>query len=342
MKTLLTLTAGALALGAAAGPALAQEVTLRVHHFLPPAAPAHAGYIEPWAQRIEEQSDGRIDVQIFPAMQLGGAPPALMDQAIDGVADVVWTITGYTPGRFPMAEVFDLPFMPASAEATSQAAYEFYETYLQEELGDVHIIMVHTHGPGLLHVRGEPVENLDDLEGLKVRGPTRMITALLDQLGATPVGMPVPQVPEALSRGVVDATVLPWEVTRSLRVPELVDTHTNFTGDRGLYTTMFVYAMNKDFYEGLPDDLKAVIDANSGIEEAAAMGRNMDAADIPAYDMAVELGNPIITLDAEETERWREAAQPVIDNWIAEMDEMGHDGQALVDAARELIAKYAE
>ena len=131
--------------------AVAADVTLRVHHFLPPMAPAQTDFIEPWAERVQTESEGRIEVQIFPSMQLGGRPPQLYDQVRDGVADVVWTVLGYTPGRFPTMEVFELPFMPASAEATSQATQAFYESQpaAQEDFGDIHPLAFFTHAPGL-------------------------------------------------------------------------------------------------------------------------------------------------------------------------------------------------
>ncbi len=199
-------------------------------------------------------------------MQLGGAPPALFDQAREGVADIVWTLLGYTPGRFPKMEVFDLPFMATNGEETSQAAWEYFESEARDEFEEVHVIAVHTHGPGLIHARGEGIRSLDDMQGKNLRGPTRMVTRLIERLGATAVGMPVPQVPESLSRGVIDGAVVPWEVTTPLRLSELVDTHTAFTGDRSLYVTPFAFVMNKEKYDALPDDLKAVIDANSGLE----------------------------------------------------------------------------
>src|SRR3546814_8562503 len=117
----------------------------------------------------------------------------------------------------------------------------------------------------LLHVKGEGVEKLEDMQGLKLRGPTRQANALISALGATPVGMPVPAMPEALAKGVIDGTMIPWEVTTPLKVAELVDSHTYFAGTRGLYTSFFVFAMNQARYEALPDDLKAVLDAKSGL-----------------------------------------------------------------------------
>lgn len=323
-------------------PAAAQEVTLRLHHFLPPQAVVQADFLTPWAEKIAQESGGRVAVEIYPAMQLGGRPPSLYDQVRDGVVDVVWTLPGYTPGRFPKTETFEMPFLPASAQATSQAAWDFYERYLQDEYSDVHVITVHVHGPGLLHVKGDGISRLEDMAGKKLRGPTRMVNRLIQQLGAIPVGMPVPTVPEALTKGVIDGTVIPWEVTRPLKIAEIVSSHTEFAGDRGLYTAFFVLAMNKDRYESLSEDLKAVIDDNSGRETAAWIGRVMDEGDGPAKKIAEDRGNRIITLNAEETNRWKSASKALVDAWIAETTERGFDGAKLYEAAQGLISNYAK
>lgn len=322
--------------------AQAQDVTLRVHHFLPATSTTHAQFILPWAERIEAGSDGRISVEVYPAMQLGGAPPNLYDQARDGVADIVWTLPGYTPGRFPIAEVFELPFMPASAEATSQAAHAFYEQHLREEFGDVHVLMVHAHSPGSLHLRNQPVATREDLEGLRVRAPSRVINDALAALGAVPVGMPVPQVPEALSRGVIDGAVIPFEVARPLRVHELADFHTVIEAERGFYTALFLFAMNRDRYQSLPEDLRAVIDANSGLGLAQEIGRVWDQAEEEGRQAAIERGNTFVSLSDSEIERWREATQPVIDEWVAARTGEGLDGAALLNEARALIIRFAD
>lgn len=342
MKRFLKAALAGAAIVMAMASAQAQEVTLRVHHFLPPQAPVPNNFITPWAEKVEKESDGRIKVEVYPAMQLGGKPPALYDQAKDGVVDIVWTLPGYTPGRFPGTEAFELPFMPAKAEATSQAAWDFYEKYLQDEFKDTHMIAAHVHGPGLLHVKGDGVQKLEDMQGLKLRGPTRQTTALLEKLGATAIGMPVPAMPEALSKGVIDGTVIPWEVTAPLKVSELVDTHTDFDSDRGLYTAFFVFTMNKDRYDSLPDDLKAVIDANSGRETSKWVGRVMDEGDAPGIAIAEKSGNRIFKLPPEEVARWKEAAAPVVDAWIEDVSTKGYDGAVMVEDAKALIAKYAE
>jgi TRAP-type C4-dicarboxylate transport system substrate-binding protein len=319
---------------------VAQEVTLRLHQFLPPQANVPKLVLDPWADKIEQDSGGRIKIERYPAMQLGGTPPQLYDQAKDGVVDIVWTLPGSNPGRFPSTEVFELPFIMTNAEATSRAYWDLFEKHMKDtEFSDTHVLGVWVHGPGMLHSK-TPIETLDDLKGMKIRAPTRIINALLSQLGATPVGMPVPQITEALSKGVIDGCVIPWEVTPALKVPELVSNHTEFGGDHAFYTTTFVLAMNKAKYESLPDDLKKVLDDNSGQEFAAFAGRTQAAADAPSRQIAVDRGNNIVQISAEETQEWKAAAQPVYDNWVAEMDQKGIDGQALIDEARELIDEY--
>ena len=327
-----------LAIGTATSVA-AQDVTLRMHSFLPPQAVLAAEIMKPFADRVSAASDGRIEIQQFDGMSLGGRPTDLIDQARDGVADIVLTLPGYTPGRFPRTEVFELPFMMTDPVATSVALQQMIEEDFQDsEFGDFKILASWVHGPGVIHTV-DPVNTLEDMAGKTLRGPTRIINDLLSELGAEPVGMPVPAVPEALSKGVINGTVIPWEVTKTLRLSELVGNHTEFTGDHALYTATFVFAMNKASYEALPEDLRAIIDAESGQMMAAMSSQSMADFDAPAREVAVEAGNSIIQLGPDEITRWQEAAQPVVDRWIAEMDEKGIDGQALIDRARALIAE---
>lgn len=341
-RTLLSLTAGAVVaagLALSATTAMAQEVTLRLHQFLPAQANVPKLILDVWADKVEADSDGRIKVDRFPSMQLGGTPPELIDQAIDGIADVVWTVVGYTPGRFPSTEVFELPFMVSDARAASSAYWQMFEKHMKDsEFADVHILGTWVHGPGMFHAN-KAINSPDDLQGMRIRGATRQVNALLEQLGATPVGMPVPAVSEALSKGVIDGTTIPWEVTTALKVPELVDNHTEFAGT-GLYNVTFVLAMNKARYDGLPDDLKAVIDANSGHDFSVFAGGTQSDADGPSRQVAVDMGNNIVTVTEDQVSVWRERSQPIYDAWIAEMGEKGIDGQALIDEARALMEAY--
>ena len=337
LKTLLQ----ALLLVGVMHPVQAQTVTLRFHQFLPPQAPIPSKAIAPWAEKIEKDSGGRIKVQLFPSMQLGGKPPELFDQAKDGVADMVWTVLGYTPGRFPRSELFELPFMSGSAETGSRAFQQYVEKNAVEEFKDVKLIAVHIHGPGLFHSR-DPITKLEDLKGMKVRGGSRVINMMLEQLGATPVGMPVPAVGEALSKGVITATTIPWEVVPALKIQQIVKNHTGFTGDKGLYTQTFAVVMNRGAYDKLPPDLKKVIDNNSGIEVAAMFGRAMDEADKTGLALAQKAGNNIVVLDAAETQRWQRAAFGVRGTWYNEVKAKGIDGPKLVAEAEALIAKHSK
>ncbi|MDP2263698.1 MAG: TRAP transporter substrate-binding protein [Hydrogenophaga sp.] len=323
-------------------PAQAQTVTLRLHQFLPSQAVIPSMAIVPWAQKVEAESGGRIKIQLFHSMSMGGSPPQLFDQARDGVADITWTVLGYTPGRFNKAEVFELPFMcSGGALKCSRAFHEYVEKHAADEFRSVKLLAAHTHGPGLFHTK-QPVTGLESLRGMKVRGGSRVVNNMLTKLGATPVGMPVPAVTEALSKGVIDGTTIPWEVAPSLKITELVKNHTTFAGQDGLYSQTFAFSMNRATYDKLPADLKQVIDNNSGVETAALFGRAMDEGDRIGRESAVKAGNNIVALDAAETQRWRRTASTVEADWVAEMKGKNIDGARLVSEARALVRQHSK
>ncbi|MGJ8622102.1 MAG: TRAP transporter substrate-binding protein [Yoonia sp.] len=325
-------------LGLSATSAFAQEVTLRFQHFVSPASANPTYFMQPWADTIEEQSNGRIKVELYPFMQLGGSAASQFDLIRDGAIDGGWVIPGYQPNRFPEAEAMELPFMTTkSGEEASAAAWTFTQQYLMDDFADVHLIAAHMHGPGIVHKRGASVGAVEDFAGLKLRGPSRPATLLLEELGATPIGMPVPQFPEALSRGVVDGGVITWEMSPSLKLDELTDSHTDVAGDKALYNLFFIWAMNKDVYEGMPDDLRAVIDANSGMMASMWAGRAHDTGDIVGREVMAADGNEIATLSEAETDRIKALGENVTAAWIAEMDAKGFDGAALVAAAQKAV-----
>ena len=290
---------------------------------------------------MEAESKGRIKIELYPSMQLGGKPPQLFNQVRDGVVDIVWTLPGYTAGRFPIIEVFELPFVSGSAKATTLAMQAFATQYLQDEFKAIHPILFHAHAPGTFHMKGQSIQALEDLKKLKIRAPTRVTNNLLTSLGATAIGMPVPAVPQALSKGVIDGALLPYEVTRSLRVHELTDSHTAIAGSRGIYTAAFLFAMNKARYESLPDDLKKVIDNNSGSKIAAAIGTAWDKAEKPGLEAARALEHAFFEIRDEELDRWKAATQPVINTWVQDMDKKGYPGQAILDTARQLVERHS-
>lgn len=330
------LSGAALSLIATAG--FAADVTLKLHQMLPPQATIPSKVLQPWAEKIQAESGGRIAVELYPAMQLGGKPADLVDQVKDGVVDLTWTVIGYTPGRFPKSEAFELPFMVTTGEATSVAFQEYYEKHLQDEFADYKVLAVHAHGPGLIHTIGsKPVQKLEDMNGLKLRGTSKVVNQMLEAMGASPVGMPVTAVPESLSKSVIDGTVVPWEVTPAIKIAELAPNHTSFSGKNGLYTATFLFAMNKDSYDALPDDLKKIIDDNSGKELARLFGKAMDEGDVRGKDIADKAGNTTYVLDEAETARWKAAGEAVTKAWIADMDGKGLDGTTLYKDALALI-----
>ncbi len=339
MPLVRTLLAAAFA--AVAIPAAAQEITLKVHHFWPPGAMPPSTLLVPWCDRIAKDSGNRLKCQIYPAMQLGGAPPQLIDQAKDGVADIVWTLPGYTAGRFPLMEVFELPFMSASAEATSQAAWEYFDTHARKEFPGIHMLVVNVHDNGFVHARERQVKTMADFKGLKVRAPTRQTNKLLGALGATPVAMPLPALADALSKGVVDGYLLPWEVIPSIKAHELTKYHSETDPKaRALYTAVFTLAMNQAKYDSLPPDLRKVIDANSGAAAAKAFGRQWDASAPPARKMAVDRGNTFYVIPASELANWEKATANLDDDWVKDVTAKGNDGKMLLQTARDLIRKY--
>lgn len=338
-RNLLSLcAAAALSLGVSA-PANAAEFEYNLQSFLPAQATVPRAIIDVWADKLEAASGDRIKINRFPSMQLGGKPPELIDQVIDGVVDMSWTVVGYTPGRFPSTEVFELPFIVTDSRAASSAYWQMMKTHMEDsEFKDVKVLGTWVHGPGRIH-SNKAVSTPADFNGMKIRGASRQVNALLKTLGATPVGMPVPAVPEALSKGVIDGTTIPWEVTKALKVPELVENHTEFTGPY-FYTVTFVLAMNKAKWNALPDDLKKIVDDNSGLEFSVFAADVMTVADGPARQIAADRGNNIVTLDEAQSAAWAAAAAPVYDAWLAEMSDKGIDGQALIDEAKSLMADY--
>jgi len=336
--------AAAAVLGAPTLSGLAQQsVTLKFHTFMAPQSNVWLSMHKPWMEKVEKDSGGHIKFEAYPAMQLGGTPVQLYDQARDGVVDVVWTLPGNTAGRFPRVEVFELPFIMNNAEATSKAYWEYIQTQAPDEFKETQVIALQVHGPGMFHSASKLIKSPGDLKGMKVRGPTRQVTKLLAALGATPVGMPLPQIPDALSKGTIEGCVIPWEVVPSVKVHELTKFHTEFpaTGP-ALYTTTFVMAMNKAKYESLQPDLKKVIDANSGLATSAWLGKTQQGNDPTGRKAASDRGNTIHTLSSAEAQEFIKVSQAIDDEWVADMNKRGFDGKKLLQTARDLIAKHAK
>lgn len=340
---LLALAMGAATLGSGAvpAPARAAEVTLTLHHFLGPKAPAQVAFFEPWAKKVEAASKGRIKIEIFPSMTLGGKPPELYAQARDGVADIVWTVGGYTPGAFPRSEVFELPGVHRGSARATTLAIQDLMGQIGADFADTHPLLIHAHAGQVIFSVAKPLRGPDDLKGLKIRVPSRTGAMLIDAWGAQPVSMPVPELPQALSKGALDATLIPFEVATPLKVPELVKFATVGAEGKRFGTAVFIFTMNKQRYEKLPADLKAVLDAHSGKAIAAEIGQVWDEVEKPGIEALAKAGGQMITLDAAAQAALDAKAETVVQRWIAEAKGKGVDAEALVRAARAAIAAHA-
>ncbi|MGE4243926.1 TRAP transporter substrate-binding protein [Ramlibacter sp.] len=342
-RTLLK-TGAAVALGAPGLSGLAQQaVTMKFHTFMSPQSNVWINMLKAWMDKVEKDSGGRIKFEGYPAMQLGGTPVQLFDQAKDGVADVVWTLPGNTAGRFPRVEAFELPFMMSNAEATSKAYWEYVQTMAPDEFKDVQTIALNVHGPGMFHTKDKLIKTAEDVRGMKLRGPTRQITKMLGYVGATPVGMPLPSIPDALSKGTIDGCVIPWEVVPSVKVHELTKFHSQFDPAGGaLYTTTFVLGMNKAKYNSLAPDLKKVVDANSGMATSGWLGKIQQAGDPAGRKAAEDRKNTIHTIPASDAQEFKRKSRLVEVEWVEDMNKRGFDGKKLLDTAKALIDKHTK
>jgi TRAP-type C4-dicarboxylate transport system substrate-binding protein len=318
------------------------EFTLRLHHLLGPKAPAHTKMLVPWSKRIEDASNGRIKIEIYPAMSLGGKPPELIRQVRDGVVDLIWTVNGYTPGLFPRTEVFELPFIHTNdPAATNLAMGELYDKYLAEDYRAVKPLFLHVHAGQAIQMVDTPVHKPEDLANKKIRIPTRTGAWVLEALGANPVGMPVPELPQALSKKVVDGALIPWEIIAPLKLQDLTDYDIEGYNKTRFGTTTFQVSMNLDKWNSLPDDLKKVFTDNSGPKWLKEVGEIWREDDDEGIEMAQKAGNTYIQLTEEETAAFREKLEPVVQRWVKEVEAQGIDGATLVKEARAAIAKYS-
>jgi TRAP-type transport system periplasmic protein len=328
-------------LTAAAMPISAQDITLKFHHIWNPQAMASVNVITPWCNKIAAESNNRLKCQLLPAMSGGGTPAQLVDRVKDGVDDLTITLPGYTAGRFPSTEVFELPFMTNSAEAGGRASWDYINKYSLKEFPGTKLLATWVHDEGYIHTNVRQVKTLADFKGLKLRAPTRQTNKLLASLGASPVGMPVPAVPDAVSKGTIDGFLLPWEIMPALKLQEMVKFHTETDPSRpALYSAVFVFAMNQAKYDSLPADLKKVIDNNAGAQLSQQIGKVWDNSQAAGRKAAQERGNSFYTVPASELDNWVKASANLYDEWVSDMDKRGAPGKQMLTEARELLTKY--
>jgi TRAP-type C4-dicarboxylate transport system substrate-binding protein len=322
-----------------AGFAAAQEIKLKLSHFTPAAHNHHLNVIVPWVEEVKKRTQGRVEITVFPGASLC-KPPQQYDCAKSGIADLAWGVTGWTPGRFPMTSVLELPYMHRTAAVGSQMLADLWEKYLKKEYDDVHVLYLNVHPAGHLHTAAKPIHTLEDLKGMKIRTPTAVVGDLLDALGATRVGMPANQIYESMSQRVIDGFGMPFEALPSFRLHEVSRYHTEV----GMYTTTFAMFMNKARYESLPADVRKVLDETTSAASGywRRVGESWDRAEIVGRKAVLERKNEIYTLPKEERKRWREAVKGLDDRWASSLEGKGLPGKALLREARALSVKYGE
>lgn len=307
----------------------AAEVSLRFAHPWPAASAIHAG-LEEWRKSLTEASDGRIDVEMYPSQTLAKSASSY-DAVKSGIADMTATVQGYTANRFPMTQIIELPGLVDTAAQGSCALQNLYdEGALDSEYDDTHVLFVYTNGPGHLHTRDKEVTKPEDIRGMVLRRPTTVVGALMEDLGAQPVGMPAPEIYQSLQRDVIGGVAISWDGAKVFRINELANYHTELN----LYSLAFVVTMNKRVYEGLPDDLKAVIDEHSGEKWSQHMAAVFDDLDKQSRAEALEKGDKVIDLDENIRNAWKPALDKATEDYLNALEADGLPARELYERAR--------
>ncbi len=342
-RTLLASTLAALAAPAALRLARADAppIALKLHHAFSAVSSVHDKFLLPWARKVEADAAGRIHIDVFPSMELGGAPAQLFDQARDGSADIVWAVPGLNPGRFPRIETFELPFLPTSrALVSSKALQDFSALYLKDEFAEIHPLCFSCADRSVIHGY-VAVRSIEDMKNLKLHVQTRLAGEAIRALGAYPVPMPSEELPAALTAGVVDGCVDPWHMVPTFRLNDVLKNHTEFS-DLSLSSRTYVLAMNQAAYARLPHDLQAVLDNNSGQVAAGLAGAMWDLQARAVAENVAQTGDVIVTLLPEAVAHWRKATEPAVEAWLRDMKEHKSDGGRMIASAHALLAKYAD
>lgn len=309
-------------------------IHMNLTHFLPRTSIVHSKFMKPWAEKIEKETNGKLKIKIYPQMSLGGVPSDLAEQVRSGAVHGAWTVVSLTPELFPKSEVFELPFISPSKKSTviNLAINEYYETYLKDEFKDFYVVLLHAHAPSTLHLNKIRPKTLKELEGLKIRIPNRVMSRFVSDIGAVPVSMPITDVYESLTHGMINGAMMPFEVAVPLRLHEQTDYHIVAP----FYTLVFAFLINKDFYDSLPHDIKEVIQKNSGVHIAHHVGEIWDKYEGDLMLKVKVEGGEFYNLSNEEIEKATIIANKISDEW------KNKNGVEYFNKAKELLEKYME
>lgn len=311
---------------------VAETINLKFSSPWPPRHPQHTMLIEPWGKRISELTGGRVKVTLFPGQALGKAADHY-DMAVKGICDIALTNPMYTPARFQLTSVFWLPFMVTSAEDTSVALWKTYDKYFREEYNEVKVLWLYVHAPGQIFTRKKAINTLEDLKGMKIRATNPHIQETLKMLGASPVFIPVPEVYNALERGVVDGTAMPFEGLWVFKQHEVVD----YAVVCNLYTMTFPIVMNKAKWESLPADVQKIMEDNIGLETSRQAGIVYDRTEESMKKKVLEHGVKVNELPAEDQAKMQLAGREIREAWAKQAESKGLPGNAVLKDVQTLL-----
>lgn len=317
--------------------AKAEPIALSYSIFFPPTH-IQCQTAMAWAQEIEQRSQGRVKITVYPAGALTPAPQCY-DGVVKGISDLGMSCFAYSRGRFPLLEGLDLPVGYPNGQTATRIANTLLKKYSPQEVADTHVLYLHAHGPGILASK-KPVRTMDDMKGLKVRA-TGLSAKVVEGLGGTPVAMSQGETYEALQKGVVEATLCPVETLKGWKQGEVIQ-HVVDAKAIGYTTAMFV-VMNPAKWKQLPPDVQAIFTAVSE-EWIARHGAAWDQADQEGHALATELKREFFTLPEVEQQRWSAAVKPILDDYVKAAAAKNLPGEAfLKDLQAELVqAKTAK
>ncbi len=322
----------------AAGSAQAQETVLTLSNWLPPSHPVVTDMIMPWAEQVKEATNGRVTINML-AKGLGH-PKAHFDIARDGLADVTFSVHGYTPGRFLLTQVAEFPFSGKTSEAMSVAYWTVYNKYFMKanEHEGTKLLGLFTHGPGHIFTTNKAVTSAADLKGLKMRVGGGAINEIATGLGSVPLLKPARESYELMSNGVADGTYLPLESVVAFNVDGLLKHGTLVPG--GLYNISFFLVMNEGRWNALSKEDQDAIMSVSGEHFARLAGKAWDAADAAALKKMQDQGNEIIPASDMLVGEIIDVSTPIEEKWIAEAEGKGVDARAALEDLRALAKAY--
>jgi len=309
--------------------------TLRFSHLWPASAVMHTDAFVPWAKKIEEESGGRLKIEIYPSATLS-KPDATYDAVAKGTVDLGVQVQGYINGRFPLTQIAELPGLSNSASQMSCMLQTLYdEGVITKEYDDTHLLFMIGSEPATLHTIDKPIRTPADLKGLRIRRPSAIGGEIIEAAGGAPVGLPATDLYTSLQRGVVDGMAFPWSPTGSFKLTDIVNTHTNMP----FYSSALVVTMNKDKYDKLPADLKKVLDDNTGkaMSEVAAQVFDTEAEKYSSEarargDVMIDIPDPL------SDPQWKVPLEAGTKKYLADVSAMGLDAQSVYEKAKQASA----